>query len=128
MKRWMKVALGIMAHWLFLYLPLFFLAVFGLIASNAMPGGPHGHPPTGLFVAGIGALFVVHFLSILLVLATMGLFIAHAVLHPRHAKEARVLWVLLLAFMGVLASPVYYWLYIAKQVPDEPFFGKKEIA
>jgi hypothetical protein len=128
MKRWLKVLLGVMAHWLFLYLPMFFLAVFGLIASNAVPGGPQGHPPTGLFVAGIGAIIVVHFLSILLVLVTMGLFIAHAALHPRHTKEARVVWVLLLAFMGVLASPVYYWLHLFTQSPDEPFFGKKESA
>jgi len=126
MKRWMKIALGVMAHWFFLYLPVFFLALFGMIATTATAQGHGNEPPGPLFIVGIVALFGVHFLSILLMLGTQGLFIAHAVKHPRfEAGNLRVVWVLLLVFFGILAAPVYYWMYLFPQPVGAPFFGNK---
>ena len=129
MKRWMKIALGILAHWFFLYLPVFFLAVFGLIATSATTQGHGRNEPGPFFIAGIFGLFAVHFLSILMMLGTQGLFIAHAVKHPRFNEgNLRVLWVLLLVFFGIMATPVYCWVYLFPQPVGEPFFGNKEPA
>lgn len=125
MKRWHKIALGILSHWFFIYLPLFFLAVFGLIATTATGKG-HGGPGP-LFAVGIAAIFAVHFASILLMIATQVLYIVHAVKHPRFsAGNKRVIWVLVLVFLGIFAVPVYYWMFIKPQPEGEPFFGNKE--
>ncbi len=125
MKPWHKVALGILSHWFFLYLPFFFVAIFGLVATTASQGG-HGQPGP-LFMVGIIALFAMHFLSILLMIGTQILYVVHCLKHRRFAEgNQRVLWVLLLFFIGIFAVPIYYWMFIKPQPLGEPFFGPKE--
>jgi hypothetical protein len=127
MKRWHKVALGVLSHWFFLYLPLFILAVFGLIATTATAEGHGRGGPGPLFAAGIVVLFAVHFASILLMIGTQILYVVHAIKHPRfEAGNQRVLWVLLLVFLGVFAVPIYFWMFIKPQELQAPFFGTKE--
>ncbi len=128
MKPWHKIALGILSHWFFLYLPLFFVAVFGLIATTATTQG-HSGAPGPFFAAGIIVLFAVHFASILLMIGTQILYVVHAIKHPRfEAGNQRVLWVLLLVFLGIFAVPIYFWMFIKPQDIREPFFGNKDTA
>ena len=123
MKRWMKVLLGLGTHWFLLYLPLVLGMVFLFIAT--VPKNGPGEPPPAFFV-GLAIFLVVHLFSILVMLVSQGFCIAYAVKHTRFIANERMLWALLLAFMGVLAMPVLYWLYIFKHPVGEPFFGPKE--
>lgn len=123
MKRWMKVLLAFGTHGFLLYIPLLLVVIFAFVAT-APKQGP-GTPPPAFFV-GLGCFLLVHLFSILLMLVTQGICIAYAVKHPRFSPNERMLWALLLAFVGVLAMPVIYWLYLHKHPIGEPFFGPKE--
>jgi hypothetical protein len=120
MKLWMKVGLGIAAHWFFVYIPI----LIGLVLLAVFKASQHhgDAPPPGLFI-GVALLVLVHLLSILVMLGTMGLFIAYAVKHPRFSSNERLLWILLLPFMGILAMPVFFWLFLFQHPIGEPFFG-----
>ena len=59
-------------------------------------------------------------------LVTQGFCIAYAVKHARFNPNERVMWALLLAFLGLLAMPALFWLYIFKHPVGEPFFGPKD--
>lgn len=123
MKRWMKVLLGIGTHWFLIYLPLVLGMVFTLILS--LPKQGHGEPSPALFIA-MAIFLLIHLFSILVILVTQGFCIAYAVKHTRFIPNERMLWALLLTFMGVLTLPVLFWMYIFKHPIGEPFFGPKE--
>ncbi len=119
MKRWHKILLGLGCHWLFIYLPVLLVAVFAAIATQA---GKQQPPPPALIGAFVG-LGCIHFLSIFFMLGTLGVFIAYAVKHPRFTGNERLMWVLLLAFAGGIAAPIFFWLCFVKHPIGEPFFG-----
>ncbi len=123
MKRWMKVLLGLGTHWFLVYIPLFLGAIFALVATA--PHGGQGEPSSAFFL-GLGLFVLLHLFSILVMLVTMGFCIAYAVRHPRFNPSERMMWALLLAFLGLLAMPALYWLYLFKHPVGEPFFGPKD--
>jgi hypothetical protein len=123
MKRWMKLLLGLGTHWFLVYIPLLLGMVLAFVAT--VPKNGHGQPPPAFFV-GFAAFILAHLFSILVMLVSQGFCIAYAVKHTRFSPNERMLWALLLAFAGVLAMPVLYWLYIHKHPIGEPFFGPKE--
>lgn len=123
MKRWMKVLLGLGTHWFLVYIPLVLGMVFTFIAT--LPRDGRGEPPPALFI-GLAIFLVIHLFSILVMLVAKGFCIAYAVKHTRFIPNERMLWALLLAFMGVLAMPVLFWMYIFKHPVGEPFFGAEE--
>lgn len=123
MNRWKKVLLGLGTHWFLAYIPLFlvFMVVFLATAPKNGPG-----TPSPAFFGGLLLLVAGHLFSIFAMLVTQGFCLAYAVKHPRFSPNERVLWALLLAFVGILAMPVLYWLYLHKHPLGEPFFGPKE--
>ena len=73
-------------------------------------------PMNPIFPVGIGLFFLCHMLTILLMLVLMPLYIILAVKDERHDQTTRIIWVVLLATMGMFANPVYWYLYIWRQV------------
>jgi hypothetical protein len=69
-------------------------------------------PVNPIFPAGFVVLFGAHMLKILLSLALMPLYIILAVKDERHDETTRIIWVVLIATLGMLAMPVYWYLYI----------------
>ena len=126
MNRWMKTLLGIACHWFFIYMPIFFIFMFGMVFTSIAHGRNNEVSP--VMGAGIFILILVHLASIFLMLGTTGLLIAHAIKHPGLDSNLKVVWALLLGFLGILAMPVYFWMYIWPQPAGEPFFGIKETA
>ena len=123
MKRWMKVLLGLGTHWFLTFIPFMLVMIFAFIA--AFPKANHGDTPPGLVLVLI-TFVLIHLFSIFVMLVTQGFCIAYAVKHTRFIPNERMLWALLLAFAGILAMPVLYWMYIFKHPVGEPFFGPKE--
>ena len=119
MRPWHKVLFGLGSHWLLIYLPVFLGFIFTLVVTS--PKGPEASPA---FVGGIVALIFVHVLSILFMLATLGVFIAYVIKHPRFNSNEKLMWALLLAFAGAIAAPVFFWLCFRKHPIGEPFFGE----
>ena len=69
-------------------------------------------PVNPIFPVGIGLFFLCHMLTILLMFVLMPLYIILAVKDERHDQTTRIIWVVLLATMGMFANPVYWYLYI----------------
>ena len=75
-----------------------------------------------VFPIGFALFFLFHMLTILLMFLLMPLYIILAVKDERHDQTTRIIWVVLLATMGILANPVYWYLYIWRKAgpPAEP--------
>lgn len=76
-----------------------------------------------VFPIGFIALFALHALTIFLTLALMPLYIVLAVKSDRLDETTRIIWVVLLCMMGMLAMPVYWYLYIWREPPVPPANG-----
>jgi ATP-dependent Zn protease len=69
-------------------------------------------PLSPIFPIGFVLFFVCHMLTILLMFVLMPLYIILAVKDERHDQTTRIIWVVLLATVGMLANPVYWYLYV----------------
>lgn len=69
-------------------------------------------PENPIFPIGVGLFFLCHMLTILLMFVLMPLYIILAVKDERHDQTMRIIWVVLLATMGMFANPVYWYLYV----------------
>lgn len=65
-----------------------------------------------VFPIGFAALVGAHIFTIFLIMGLMPLYIVLAVKSDRHDQTMRIIWVVLLCMMGMLAMPVYWYLYV----------------
>lgn len=73
-----------------------------------------------VFPIGFAALFGAHILTIFLIIGLMPLYVVLVVKSDRHDQTMRIIWVVLLCMMGMLAMPVYWYLYIWREPPVKP--------
>jgi ATP-dependent Zn protease len=66
---------------------------------------------------GFVGFFAIHMLSIVLMMALMPLYIILAVKNEYLDQNMKIVWVVLLATMGILVNPVYWYLYVWKNRP-----------
>lgn len=119
LKRSTKILLGIGTIWPVVYIAIFFIAIFSMIALTPVPGDP---APDPIFAVGIIAFFIVHFVTILLSLGLTVFYIVHAVKNTRLDSNMRIIWIILFFFGGMLAEPIYWYLQIWKE--PEPTIGQ----
>jgi hypothetical protein len=67
------------------------------------------------FPAGIMLLFGAHFLTIILVMGLMPLYVILAVKDERHDQTIRIIWVVLMCMVGMFAMPIYWFLYVWRE-------------
>ena len=122
MRKSTKIWLGIATIWPVLYLALFFVVVFSLvIVAPFNPGtnAPVGNPATSLFFPfGFMAFFVLHMLTILGSLALTVFYIIRVFKTEQLDQNMKIMWMLLLFFMGMLVQPVFWYLYIWRDASD----------
>lgn len=88
--------------------------------KSAVPAVPEIHERASpdispAFPIGFMALFVAHLLTIFLIMGLMPLYIILAVKSDRLDQTTRIIWVVLLCMLGMLAMPVYWYLYIWRE-------------
>jgi hypothetical protein len=114
MKKSTKVLLGIATFWPFVYIPLFTLAIF----STFLFSGPGGQP-NDAFPLIFLVILPLHMLTIFGSLALMVFYTVNVFRNPRVEKDKQVLWVVLLLVAGMMAAPVYWYLYIWRDASQE---------
>ena len=77
-------------------------------------------PPSPVFPIGVVMLFGAHFLTIVLIMLLMPLYIILAVKNDRLDQTTRIVWVVLTCTVGMFADPVYWYLYIWRAAPVHP--------
>jgi hypothetical protein len=117
MKKSTKIWLGIATIWPIAYIFLFVGGILLTIAIGAaLDPGPHApvHDSQGsiLFPLGFIAFFLVHILTILGSLALTVFYIIRVFKTEQLDQNMKIMWMLLLFFMGMLAQPVFWYLYI----------------
>jgi hypothetical protein len=79
---------------------------------------------SAIFSFGFFGFFVLHLLTILLTVLLMPFYIILAVKNERLDQTMRIIWVVLLCTLGLLANPVYWFLYVwRKPGSNEPLKG-----
>lgn len=114
MKRSTKILLGAASIWPIIYMFIFFIFVFGVMfMSGAAPADPGQFDPA--FGVGIIAIFVLHFLTIMLSLGLTVFYVIHAIKNDSIKSDMKAVWVVLFFFGGVIAEPIYWYLHIWKE-------------
>jgi hypothetical protein len=122
MKKSTKIWLGIATIWPIVYLVLFFVVIFSVVIIAGLNPGTHvpvGNPPASIFFpVGFMAIFVLHMLTIMGTLALTVFYIIRVIKTERLDQNMKIMWMLLLFFMGMLAQPVFWYLHIWRDAPD----------
>jgi hypothetical protein len=114
MKKSKKVWLGIATIWPICWIFIFMMGMFAFVFSMPNKGG--GEPPTGFFIA-LPIFFAVHFVTIMGSLGMTVYYIFNIFKNERIEQNYKIMWTILLFFAGMLAQPIYWYLYIWR---DEP--------
>jgi hypothetical protein len=68
-----------------------------------------------LLPIGFGVLFLLHVMTMILLVLLMIFYLVVALKDERHDQTARIIWIILIVMMGVLADLVYWYLYIWRE-------------
>ena len=110
MKKSTKVLLGIATVWPILWIPIFIAAMFSTILLT----GPGGKPDPDVFPLVFLFIFPIHFITVFGSMALSIFYIVNVFRNKRIQKDHQILWVVLLFMFGIVAEPIYWYLYIWK--------------
>ena len=100
MKRSSAMLLGVLTFWPLLYMFLF-IAGIALASASALP---------------FGALFAVHGATMVLCIGLLIYYVVHVLRSPQKQSD-RLLWAILLFVGGMIAMPIYWYMFIWNAEP-----------
>jgi hypothetical protein len=109
-KVWLGIATIWPICWIFIFIGLMMTLFFSL------PNGP-GEGGPGALVFLFPLIFILHFLTIMGHLGMTVYFIFNIFKNERVEQNYKIMWTLLLFFAGMLAQPIYWYLYIWRDAP-----------
>jgi len=112
-KRPATILIGILTIWPFIYFFLFIAFMFFTFISISGAAGRKG-PPAGFLL-----IFPLHLLTMLLMFVLIALYVIHAFRTDLIAEDRRVLWVIVLLFGGLIAGPIYWYLYLWRPLSND---------
>jgi hypothetical protein len=118
MKKSTKIWLGVATIWPVLYIFLFFAAIVAMMIF-ASDGGASDPGRSGSMVLPLGFLVLmgVHMITILGSLALTAFYIVRVFKTEQLDQNLKIMWTLLMFFTGMLAQPVFWYLYIWRAAP-----------
>ena len=118
MSRNTKLLLGIISFLPLVTLIAYLISFFSFFI-RLIPSMQHQQEPPPEFFR---YLIIMVILAIVMALISLGLliyFIIHSINNPAVHKDERIVWILLLIFVGMIAMPIYWYMRIWT-VPDQP--------
>jgi hypothetical protein len=104
-----KLLVGGATVWLPLYMIAFFVIVFTGVFMHSAPD-----------VDSFDVLFRVHMATTLLSVGLLVFYIVHIFQTKLLASDQRIMWLLVILFLGPLAMPIYFFKYVwPDELPDE---------
>lgn len=101
LSRPIKLLVGAATLWIPLYMIAFFAIVFAGVFTHSAPG-----------IEAFDVLFSVHMATSLLSVALLVLYVVHIFQTKALASDQRIMWLLVILFLGPLAMPVYFFKYL----------------
>jgi hypothetical protein len=114
MKKSKKVWLGIATIWPICWMFIFVALMLTLFFT--IPDQRGGEPPNG-FLFALPIFFILHFLTIMGSLGMTIYYIFNIFRNERLEQNYKIMWTILMFFAGMLAQPVYWYLYIWRDAP-----------
>jgi hypothetical protein len=109
MSKGKAIALAVVTAWPIVYIVLFICTAFVMIVSDVSGGGQSSQPPVAMMI-----ILPLHFLTMLVMLALLAVYVADVFKTDRIAQDKKALWVVVLFLGNVIAMPVYWYTYIWK--------------
>jgi hypothetical protein len=105
----LAIVIGIFTIWPVIYMALFI--VWFIVTALTFFQHTQQHQsagPPALFQY----IFLPHLLTMLLTFVLIAFYIVHVFKNPALKDDRRVLWAVVLFMGGIIAAPVYWWLFI----------------
>ena len=107
MSKAKKIVLGICTIWPIVYMFLANLFVFSMMPTfNSSPNQ---------ILPALHLLFPIHFLTIILIIVLLFIYIKDVFKSRRIAQDKKALWAVALFFGNMIAMPIYWYLHIWKE-------------
>ncbi len=120
MTKRKKVWLGIATIWPIAWMFIFMISMFTFFFSFAgRPGQPEPGPILFLFPV----IILLHFVTVFGSLALIIYYIFDIFKNERLEQNYKIMWTVLLFFAGMLAMPIYWYLYIWRDAPEGAALG-----
>lgn len=114
MTKRKKIIVGVLSFWPLIYFVVFFIGITTLVLTSS--GEPTYIDPgsTAAFAVfgGLGLLFVLHMLSMILIITMMVVLCKHVYKNPGLSQDAKLPWYVALVFVNMLAFPLYWYYHI----------------
>ena len=117
LSRRAKLFVGALTLWPILYIFLFIAFAVGMMfyASGVDAATRAQEPPAALFV-----VVALHFATIAMFFALIAFYIVYSFKTDRVPQDKKALWAAVLFFCGMVAMPVFFYLYIWPEAgPDQ---------
>lgn len=102
--------IGLLTGWPFIYLFFFFFVIYRAV------GGFNG---SATIEGPVWIIFVLHFLTIFVIIGLEAFYIIHAFRNPLLDRGQAIVWTIALLIFNILAMPVYWYKYVQHE-PDVP--------
>jgi hypothetical protein len=119
MKTAVKALIGLLSHGFILSLGFFLGFLFPRIIHLSQSRATELPPEFLIYIP----LVLVGAFSALI---PMVWYIVYLIKNPKFSSTQRIVWILLIAFMGALAVPAFFWVVFLHHPSDEPFFGSSQ--
>ena len=106
MSKSNKLILGAFTFWPIVYMVIFFGFIFSqfLLVDVSTSSG---EPPTAFFL-----IFILHFLTIILSIGLLIIYIRNVFSNNRIPQDKKALWAIVIFLGSFIAMPIYWYLYI----------------
>jgi hypothetical protein len=111
MKKFGKLVLGLISVWPILYMVLFIVFICGVMMIPSMHEGSESEGPG----FGMIGFFAVHGFTMLLMLFLLTFYIIHTIRNPKLEGLDMLVWILILAMLGIITIPIYWYVHIWKE-------------
>jgi len=122
LTRGKKLALGVATAWPLFYLFLVFALIASFVAAASFGGGPTfitGRAPHGVPTVFL-VLFPLHFLTVILSMGLLIVYVLHAIKNPKLSPSDRQLWAVMIFIGSFVAVPTYYFMHVLPLTDDPP--------
>ena len=115
MTKGKAILLGIFTIWPAIYMFVFPISILIMVLTEIGQHNHHGGPPLFFLI-----IFPLHILTILETFVLIAIYIIHLFKTELITQDKKALWAVVLFLGNAFAMPVFWYLYIWKNIKSEP--------
>jgi hypothetical protein len=112
MSKSVKLIIGILSIWPFVYILMFFGFAIYLMTIFSLPGDAQPN-------LAYSSIFIIHILTIIETFGLITFYIINVFRNDRVNKDMKILWAIVLFLGSMIAMPIYWYLYIWRKPKEQ---------